>query len=727
MRTVPVGSVGPKSGACPARRLRTLAVTGALATLATLTPTPAQAVRPAPPTVIEEFGSAGSSTEQFSNARGVAVNWQGDLYVADCGNNRIQHLTTTGTFLDRFGTAGSGNGQFNCPVDVAFAGDGTLLVVDQGNRRIQQFEVDGDFIRAWPTGTSSAGVPWAVDVDEQGQVYVTDGEPGTQREVCYWDWGSWVCDFEYDPPSPHNNKVRRFAADGTPLGTLSSDSANYELRGLWITTAGRAHYVSNGRVRVVGVTGGPSATYGTVGWQATDVAVDRFGHIWVAGGNKVRELDQDGALLSTRDLQGAFGITVDRDHVYATNGYGVTRFGIGAPQTSIVGSVNADDSGAGVAGAHVVALRAGDLGFAQGATTDSAGRYRLEVAPGEYLLQFFDPTGRFGSEWHANRAAPSSLDQVERVTAVTGTEVTVSAGLAPEIGAIRGLLQRSPIATLEGGLVVALRNGVPAGMATSNSGSYYTITGLRRGPHTLVGLEPSGGSVPEFYDNAGHPDDARPVTVSGGGLGVVASFSLATTTPLPSDGTATGTVTEDGTGQPVPGALVVALRQSDLRFVRATTTAADGTYALSLPTGSHYLQIATPTGTHRFEWFDDEADPASFAELTPVSPGTVADAALTPSTGSIRGTITESGTGAPIAGAWVVVGGPTRAHGAITAADGSYTVPGLGAGSYTVVVVDPTAAHELEYHSNASSPAGATPVGVTAAHVTTLDASLDPT
>ena len=53
-------------------------------------------------------------------------------------------------------------------------------------------------------------------------------------------------------------------------------------------------------------------------------------------------------------------------------------------------------------------------------------------------------------------------------------------------------------------------------------------------------------------------------------------------------------------------------------------------------------------------------------------------------TGGISGVLTDSSNGAPIAGQTVVAEGPSGGGSSVTAADGSYTISGLGGGSFAV-------------------------------------------
>jgi M6 family metalloprotease-like protein len=90
-----------------------------------------------------KFGSSGSGNGFFSQPRGVAVNGTGYIYVADTGNNRIQIFNSAGAYQSQFGTVGSGDSQFNSPEGIAL---GSILVGDKNNNRIKKFDSNGNFI-----------------------------------------------------------------------------------------------------------------------------------------------------------------------------------------------------------------------------------------------------------------------------------------------------------------------------------------------------------------------------------------------------------------------------------------------------------------------------------------------------------------------------------------------------------------------------------------------------
>jgi sugar lactone lactonase YvrE len=113
-------------------------------------------------TTLAGNGTAGytdgtGSAARFTAPWGVAVDSNGNVFVADSGNHRIRRITPTGvvTTVAGSGVAGYADGvgtraAFNNPSGVAVRGDGTLFVADTDNHRIRRIAPDG-------TVTSLAG------------------------------------------------------------------------------------------------------------------------------------------------------------------------------------------------------------------------------------------------------------------------------------------------------------------------------------------------------------------------------------------------------------------------------------------------------------------------------------------------------------------------------------------------------------------------------------------
>ncbi len=85
------------------------------------------------------WGKMGSGSGEFLYPNDIAVGPQGDIFVADYYNHRVQHFTAEGSFISAWGNDGRGPGEFHYPAGIAVAADGTVYVADTGNSRIQYF------------------------------------------------------------------------------------------------------------------------------------------------------------------------------------------------------------------------------------------------------------------------------------------------------------------------------------------------------------------------------------------------------------------------------------------------------------------------------------------------------------------------------------------------------------------------------------------------------------
>ncbi|MGB3327579.1 MAG: SMP-30/gluconolactonase/LRE family protein [Thermomicrobiales bacterium] len=88
-------------------------------------------------------------TGRFYGPRGVAVS-NGEIYVTDTGNERVQVFATDGTFLRTFGGTGTEPGKLKEPTGIAIGSDGNVYVGDSANARISVFSKNGDFVRVMP-------------------------------------------------------------------------------------------------------------------------------------------------------------------------------------------------------------------------------------------------------------------------------------------------------------------------------------------------------------------------------------------------------------------------------------------------------------------------------------------------------------------------------------------------------------------------------------------------
>jgi sugar lactone lactonase YvrE len=127
---------------------------------------------------VTQWGSFGNAIGQFSTPIGVATDPAGDVYVVDAGNHRVQKFFPTGQYLANWGTAGTGNGQFTNPNGIAVDRTGVVYVADAGNGRIQKFTGDGIYLGQWGSTGSGPGQFQglrSIAVDSLGNVYALDG------------------------------------------------------------------------------------------------------------------------------------------------------------------------------------------------------------------------------------------------------------------------------------------------------------------------------------------------------------------------------------------------------------------------------------------------------------------------------------------------------------------------------------------------------------------------
>jgi sugar lactone lactonase YvrE len=84
----------------------------------------------------------------FAKPTGLAVDAEGNLYVCDTLNNRIEIFDADGKFISTFGKNGDGPGDFARPKGVAIDGDGHIWVADGMQDRIQVFNQEAQLLIA---------------------------------------------------------------------------------------------------------------------------------------------------------------------------------------------------------------------------------------------------------------------------------------------------------------------------------------------------------------------------------------------------------------------------------------------------------------------------------------------------------------------------------------------------------------------------------------------------
>jgi hypothetical protein len=351
-----------------------------------------------------------------------------------------------------------------------------------------------------------------------------------------------------------------------------------------------------------------------------------------------------------------------------------------------------------------------------GSSITSHGKYTLSgLATGRYAVQFSPcARGNYPVQWYGRAASLASARtvSVRAGHTTTGISMRLASG-----GTVRGKVVAKGSGAPVAGACVTLSD---AGGDTS-ADAFASRAGTYRITHVLPGRWIVQATACETGTTlAGVMLRGERVRAS--------RLTRLATIRLPRAGQVTGTVT-GGTGPAAqPGICVAALAASGDALDAYTITGADGGYDLpGLAPGSYRVRFGPycETGTAALvpQWYAGAASAAAATPVT-VTGGKVTTgigAAMT-SDGGITGTVTSNSAPAP----GVCVGAYARsaatpAEIAITAADGSYQLPGLTPRKYTVKFTAGcgSTTYRTQWYDGATSRATAAPVTVIAGNMTT--------
>jgi sugar lactone lactonase YvrE len=265
------------------------------------------------------FADGNSADARFYQPTGVALDADGNIYVADAENHRIRRITPTGTVSTLAGssTNGSADGtgadaQFNSPRAVAVDASGNVYVADGVNHKIRKITSAGVVTTLAGSGTSGFAdgdgtaaqfyFPKGIAVDGDGNIYVADDI---------------------------NHRIRKITPAGTvstlagsTSGTADGDGAAAQFnspRGVAVDVSGNVYVADAGNHRIRKIT--PTGTVSTVAGSTSGVtdgdvatakfnepaglAVDASGNIYVAddANERIRKITPGGTVST---LAGGF-------------------------------------------------------------------------------------------------------------------------------------------------------------------------------------------------------------------------------------------------------------------------------------------------------------------------------------------------------------------------------------------------------------------------------------
>lgn len=141
---------------------------------------------------LAEFGEFGSGVGQLDSPAGAAVDGDGNLLIADSGNDRISVFAGDGGFLRTI------DGGMSGPRDVALDDDGTVFVADAGNDRVVAFSAEGTFLFSFEeVGEAKLAAPAGVAV---GGAFVYVADTGNTRIAIFEADGDFVSAFPTTTP-----------------------------------------------------------------------------------------------------------------------------------------------------------------------------------------------------------------------------------------------------------------------------------------------------------------------------------------------------------------------------------------------------------------------------------------------------------------------------------------------------------------------------------------------
>lgn len=313
----------------------------------------------APISMYENWGkAAGNYRGQFTLPRGIAQDANGNFFVVDTANFRIQKFDKDGKWLVSVGSKGTGNGQFNPindeskdtgPSGIAVDKAGNVYVTDVWNHRVQKFDNNLNFVKTWGSFVNLASDasddtkfygPRGIAVGPDDNVYVTD--TGNKRVLIFNGEGQFVRKID-SGMSP----TKKGPTDGDPGYAFTNPGEMNEPIGVAVDKSGNVYVAdsNNRRIQKWDNTGKFVTQWAIPnnGWDGGPymepfVATDGEGNVYVSAptSKSVLKFNPTGELIGQKKQQAALilktptGLLVGADgtvYVVDTTGNGVANLG----------------------------------------------------------------------------------------------------------------------------------------------------------------------------------------------------------------------------------------------------------------------------------------------------------------------------------------------------------------------------------------------------------------
>jgi len=136
--------------------------------------------------VISQRGATAPCVEYdrgFAAARDVAVDSQGNIYVADYDQSRIIKFDSNGNYILKWGHSGEDAGEFHYLMTISLDDSGNVYASEgtgspNTHARIQKFDSAGSYLLEWGSRGTGPGQfkeePLGMDFDSSGNIFVAD-------------------------------------------------------------------------------------------------------------------------------------------------------------------------------------------------------------------------------------------------------------------------------------------------------------------------------------------------------------------------------------------------------------------------------------------------------------------------------------------------------------------------------------------------------------------------
>jgi DNA-binding beta-propeller fold protein YncE len=138
--------------------------------------------------LLKTMGSRGVADGDFNFPTNIAMDAEGNLYVVDTGNYRVQIFDPAGKFVRSIGRLGDNPGTLARPKGIAIDSEGHIYVVDAAFDNFQIFDKEGHLLLFVGEGGRGPGkflLPAGITIDKDDKIYVIDQFPGSLQIFQY--------------------------------------------------------------------------------------------------------------------------------------------------------------------------------------------------------------------------------------------------------------------------------------------------------------------------------------------------------------------------------------------------------------------------------------------------------------------------------------------------------------------------------------------------------------